>query len=90
MEQPNEFMTWEEMKRRYPSKWVIVDKIEGDASNIRTGIVKYVATDDEIDAIWVKCHKDGFHYDKARTKMEAFSGIVDGIDFSIDAEAVYK
>ena len=28
MEQPNEFMTWEEMKRRYPSKWVVVDKKE--------------------------------------------------------------
>ncbi len=90
MEQPNEFMTWEEMKRRYPSKWVIVETIEGTATNIKSGIVRYVASDDEIDDIWVKCHKDGFNYDKKRTKMEPFSGIVDGIDFSIDAEAIYK
>ncbi len=90
MEQPNELMTWEEMKRRYPSKWVIVDKKEGNSSTIRTGIVKYVATDDEIDDIWCQCLDQGLNYDKARTSVEAFSGIVDGIDFSIDVETVYK
>ena len=90
MEQPNELMTWEEMVRRYPSKWVVVDKKEGDASNIDVGVVKYVANDDEIDDIWCQCLDAGLNYDKARTKMEAFSGIVDGIDFSIDAEAIYK
>ena len=90
MEQPNECMTWEEMKRRYPSKWVIVDVIEGTLTNIKAGIVKYVATDDEIDDIWCQCLDQGLNYDKARTTVEAFSGIVDGIDFSIDVEAVYK
>lgn len=90
MEQPNEFMTWEEMKKRYPSKWVVVERVEGTATNIKSGIVKYVADDDEIDNIWVKCRKNGFNYNKKRTKMEAFSGIVDGIDFSIDAETIYK
>jgi len=90
MEQPNELMTWEKMKQRYPSKWVIVERTEGTVTNIKAGIVRFVANDDEIDDIWVKCHRAGFDYDKKRTKMEPFSGIVDGIDFSIDAKAIYK
>ena len=90
MEQPNEFMIWEEMKQRYPSKWVVVKTTEGTMPNIKAGIVKYVANDDEIDDIWCQCLDLGLNYDKKRTKMEAFSGIVDGIDFSIDAEAIYK
>lgn len=90
MEQPNELMTWEEMKKRYPSKWVIVEITKGEMPNIEEGIVRYVTNDDEIEAIWVKCRKNGFNYSKMRTKMEAFSGIVDGIDFSIDVEAIYK
>lgn len=90
MEQPNELMTWEEMKQRYPSKWVVVETTKGEMPNIEEGVVKYVANDDEIDDIMIKCHQKGFYYNKKRTKMEAFSGIVDGIDFSIDVEAIYK
>lgn len=90
MEQPNEFMTWEEMRKRYPSKWVLVETTEGIMPNIKAGIVKYVANDDEIEDIWCQCLDQGLNYDKMRTKMDAFSGIVDGIDFSIDVEAVYK
>jgi len=91
MEQPNELMTWNEMKQRYPGKWVIVEKTEGNASTIKAGIVKFVANDNEIDDIWVKCLDADLAYDKARTTVESFSsGIVDGINFSIDAEAIYK
>jgi len=90
MEQPNELMTWKEMKKRYPDKWVIVDKTEGNASTVKAGIVKYVASDDEIEDIWIECHKQGFDYYKRRTTVDSFMGIVDGINFSIDAEAVYK
>lgn len=75
MEQPNELMTWKEMKERYPSKWVMVETTEGTMPNIKAGIVRYVADDNEIDDIWVKCLDEGLNYDKKRTKMEAFSGI---------------
>lgn len=65
-------MTWDEMKEAYPSKWVLVETTEGTVPNIKAGIVKYVADDDEIEDLWVKCLDAGLTYDKKRTKTESF------------------
>lgn len=69
---PNKLMTWEEMVEAYPSRWVIIKKTAGNASTIEAGIVKYVATDNEIDGIWCKCLDADLDYDKKRTKVESF------------------
>lgn len=88
MEQPNKLMTWEEMVENYPGKWVVVKKTKGNLSTIKEGIVKYVASDDEISDIWIKCRKSGLGYEKRRTTTEPFMGIVDGVNFEITAEVI--
>ena len=90
METPNKLMTWDEMKKKYPGKWVFVDQTKGDGSNIEEGVVKYVATDDEMEDVWVQCMKQDLDYAMARTTVEPFMGVVDGINFSIDVQEIFK
>lgn len=88
MLQPNEAMTWKEMVKRYPDRWVIVEQTKGDSSNIKEGIVRFVVTDEEMPRVWIECRKAGLGYKKDRTTVEPFMGIVDGVNFSIDAEEI--
>lgn len=88
MEQPNKLMTWEEMVENYPGKWVVAEKTKGNISNLDEGIVKYLASDDEISDIWIKCRRAGLNYDKFRTTTEPFMGIVDGVNFEITTEVI--
>lgn len=90
MEQPDRLMTWEEMVEKYPGKWVIVKKTKGNASTVEEGIVKYVATDDEMPDIWVRCLRAKCGYDKFRTTLEPFMGVVDGVNFEITAEEIFS
>ena len=85
MEQPNELMTWKEMVKRYPNRWVIVEKTKGNAATIEEGIVRFVVTDKEMPEVWIKCRKAGLDYDKDRTTVSSFSNfIIDGIEISIE------
>ena len=90
MEQPNESMTWKEMVKRYPDKWVIVEKTKGDLSNIEEGIVRFVVTDEEMPEVWIKCLDEGFDYDKDRTTVVPFMGVVDGVNFDISVEEMFS
>ena len=45
MENPNKLMTWEEMKKEYPAKWVFVEVVEGNRTNFTKGIVRAVVED---------------------------------------------
>lgn len=90
MEQPNKLMTWNEMVKEYPDRWVIVQQTKGDVTNIEEGFVKFVATDDEVSDIWIQCRKAGLGYKKDRTTVEPFMGIIDGVNFSITVEEVLK
>lgn len=47
------------------------------------GIVKYVASGDEISDIWIKCRRAGLNYDKFRTITGPFMAIVDRVDFEM-------
>lgn len=89
MLEPNKLMTWKEMVSEYPGMWVIVEQTEGDDVRIDAGIVRYVATDDEMPEIWIKCRKSGLGYVRERTTVDSFVGIVDGVDFIIDSQEVF-
>ena len=66
MSEPNKLMTWDEMKKEYPDRWVIIKKTKGNLSTIEEGVVKYVATDDEVSAIWIKCLDEDLGYYRER------------------------
>lgn len=89
MEQPNKLMTWKEMVERYPDKWVFVEKTKGDSSNIEEGIVRFVTTDEEMGDVWIQCMQKGLNYDRDRTTVVPFMGIVDGINFDISVEEMF-
>ena len=88
MEQPNKLMTRAEMKKAYPGKWIVAEKTKGNVSNVDEGIVKYVASDDEISDIWCECLDKGFNYDKFRTTTEPFMRVVDSVNFEITAAVI--
>lgn len=83
---PNELRTWDEMVEKYPGKWVFVEVVEGSRINVDKGVVRAVVEDG--------CLADGMEYCKskrwdctfARTTVEPFMGIVDGVNFGIDVE----
>ncbi|MDE7327236.1 MAG: hypothetical protein K2N63_13345 [Lachnospiraceae bacterium] len=45
MLKPNKLMTWEEMKKEYPGKWVFVEVVEGTHTNFTKGVVRTVVED---------------------------------------------
>lgn len=71
------------MKKEYPDKWVIVDVTKGDGTNIWEGIVKYVATDEEVSAIWIKCRNEKLGYYRERTTVDFGLGIIDCVNFEV-------
>ena len=46
MLKPDKLMTWDEMVKRYPAKWVFVEVVEGTRTNFTKGIVRAVVEDD--------------------------------------------
>ena len=56
-----ERITWEEMVKRYPDQWVVLEDAEMDGS-----------TDDEIDSYFLETFKAGKRYIKERTTDRLF------------------
>lgn len=69
---PNKLMTRQEMKQAYPARWVIVEITKGEIPNVEKGIVRCVASDDEIDSIEIECRKQGLDYHSFRTTVGYF------------------
>lgn len=88
MLKPDKLMTWEEMKKEFPAKWVFVEVIEGDAANIKVGMVRAVVEDEHLADGIKYCRSKGINYTYSRTTVEPFIGVVDGVNFSITAEEV--
>lgn len=88
MLKPNKLMTWEEMKKEYPAKWVFVEVVEGTRTNFTKGIVRAVVEDDYLAEGRRYCKLNGWDVTHKRTTLEPFMGIVDGVDFTITAEEV--
>ena len=90
MLKPNKLMTWEEMKKEYPAKWVFVEVVEGTRTNFTKGIVRAVVEDDFLAEGSRYCRLNGWDVTHTRTTVEPFMGIVDGVNFTITAEEVLK
>lgn len=87
---PNELMTWNEMKERYPSRWVFVEVKKGEGINIEEGIVRAVAEDGKLAEAWDYCTAHGWKFMYKRTSAEPFMGIVDCINCSVVSEEVVE
>ena len=88
MLKPNKLMTWDEMKKEYPAKWVFVEVVEGTRTNFTKGIVRAVVEDEYVADGMEYCESNGWNVTRSRTTIEPFMGIVDGINFTITAEEV--
>lgn len=80
---PNKLMTWDEMVREYPAKWVFVEVTKGDATNFDEGVVRVVAQDQEVEDAMDYCSEQGLRYTFQRTTVEPFMGILDSINLNI-------
>lgn len=88
MLKPNKLMTWEEMKKEYPGKWVFVEVVEGNEANFTKGIVRAVVEDGHLVDGTEYCELKEWDCTFKRTTVEPFMGIVDGVNFTITAEEV--
>lgn len=88
MLKPNKLMTWEEMRKEYPGKWVFVEVVEGTRINFTKGIVRAVVEDEYLADGIRYCRSAGWNVTRKRTTVEPFMGIVDGVNFTITAEDV--
>lgn len=69
---PNRLMSWEEMKREYPRRWVFVKVVEGNHTNFTKGIVLAVVSDDRLADGMEFCKSKGWNYTYARTTICPF------------------
>lgn len=76
-------MTWNEMVKEYPDKWVVVDDAEKSGPDVISGILVAVKTDDEIGDYQADNFRKG--YDFVRTTEGAFNGIT-GSDIVISVD----
>ena len=86
---PNKLMTWKEMKKEYPAKWVFVEVVGGSRINFSKGVVRAVVEDDYLADGMEYCMAQGWNCTFKRTTVEPFAmtlGIVDGVNFRIDVE----
>ena len=76
-------MTWNEMVQRYPDQWVVVKDAEKDGSDVLSGILVAVVSDDDIGDYQADNFRKG--YDFVRTTEGAFNGIT-GSDIVISVD----
>ncbi len=86
MLKPSELMTWDEMVEKYPGKWVFVEVVEGSRINIDKGVVRAVVEDGHLADGMEYCKSQKWDCTFARTTVEPFMGIADGVNFRIDVE----
>lgn len=85
---PNELMTWDEMVKRYPAKWVFVEITKGEGINFEEGIVRAVSEDGKLAEAWDYCTEKGWSFIYQRTTADPFMGVVDCINMSMISEEV--
>ena len=79
----SERLSWDEMVKRYPERWVVVDSAEKDGPDVLSGVLVAVKTDDEIGDYQAENFRKG--YDFVRTTEGAFNGIT-GSDIVISVD----
>ena len=76
----DERMTWNEMVKKYPDQWVVVEDAEMNGPDILSGIVVTVMPDDKITDYRLKNTRHDYEF--CRTTEGDFDGIIDS-DISI-------
>lgn len=71
-----ERMTFEEMKEKYPGKWVFVKNAEADGPNVLSGEIICVCSDDEYGNKMVEMLRSGIDFKKFRTTHDFFGGLI--------------
>lgn len=66
-------MTWDEIVNKYPNMWVAIKDAEIDGSDILSGIVVAVKSDNDIDDFRIKNIRKGYRF--RRTTEGFFNGI---------------
>jgi len=62
-----ERMTWEEIVKKYPEQWVVLDDVRKDGATIISGIIVHTCSDEDIDSYFFETIKSGKRYTKRRT-----------------------
>ena len=73
-------ITWDEMVRKHPDKWVVVKDAKMNGPDIISGVVVAVLSDDEITDYRLKNTRHDYEF--CRTTEGEFDGIIDS-DISI-------
>lgn len=73
-----QFTLWSDLKKNYPDKWVVLDKVMYDdkcTDGIYCGIVINILDDDEINEYMKSLYSKNIYYDRFRTTyLEDFVG----------------
>ena len=80
----SERLTWEEIVKKYPEQWVVLDDVKKDGATILSGIVVNVCSDENIDSYFFDAVKSGKRYTKRRTSEMRGMGIVYGENYRIE------
>ena len=67
-----ERLTWDDMVKKYPDLWVVLDDIEWldeDESEIVSAVIVDVKDDDSITETMLRYYDEGHHYIDRRTTM---------------------
>lgn len=48
-----ERLTWEEIVKKYPERWVVSDDVKKDGATIISGVVVNVCSDEDIDSYFL-------------------------------------
>lgn len=69
-------MTWEQIKEKYPDRWVFVKNYTMDGADIASGEIICVCTDEEYPSTAIKIMDSGIDFSKERTTHEDFGGFI--------------
>lgn len=72
-----ERLTWEEIVKKYPERWVVLDDVKKDGATIISGVVVNVCSDEDIDSYFFDTVKSGKRYTKRRTSEMRGMGTYD-------------
>lgn len=79
-------LTLNELKEKYPAKWVFLKNAEMDGPNIISGEVICVCDDEEYSSKWIELIKSGIKFNKLRTTHEMYGGIINAENVTITLE----
>ena len=71
-----ERLTFEELKKRFPGKWVFVKNADADGPNIRSGEIICVCGDEEYGDKMVEMLRSGIDFKKFRTTHDFYGGFI--------------